>query len=58
VDVYQDGLRAAAHGRAAGWRVRYGDGAARPLALAATAGFDPGDRWWSASRWFTELRRR
>ncbi len=44
VDVYQDGLRAAAHGRAAGWRVRYGDGTARPLALAAWSGGPrPGD---------------
>ncbi|MEN3360356.1 MAG: hypothetical protein V7637_4338, partial [Mycobacteriales bacterium] len=44
VDIYQDGLRAAARGRAAGWRVRYGDGTARPLALAAwSGGLRPGD---------------
>ena len=44
VDMYQDGLRAAARGRSGGWRVRYGDGSARPLALAAWSGGPrPGD---------------
>jgi SAM-dependent methyltransferase len=44
VDVYQDGLRAAVRGAAAGWRVRYADGTCRPLALADwTADRRPGD---------------
>jgi SAM-dependent methyltransferase len=44
VDVYEDGLRAAVRGRAAGWRVRYADGTSRPLALADwTADRRPGD---------------
>jgi SAM-dependent methyltransferase len=45
VDVYQDGLRAAGHGLAAGWLVRYADGTTRPLRLAAwSGGLRPGDR--------------
>jgi SAM-dependent methyltransferase len=44
VDLYQDGLRAAGRGAAAGWRVRYADGTCRPLALADwTADRRPGD---------------
>lgn len=38
VDVYTAGLRAAQRGRVGGWRVRYGDGTVRPLALAAWSG--------------------
>jgi SAM-dependent methyltransferase len=44
VDVYEDGLRAAVRGAAAGWLVRYADGSCRPLALAEwTADRRPGD---------------
>ncbi len=45
VEVYEAGLRAAERGTATGWRVRYADGSATDLPLAAwTVGERPGDR--------------
>jgi SAM-dependent methyltransferase len=44
IAVYEAGLRAAARGGAAGWRVRYADGATADLPLGAwTGGPRPGD---------------
>lgn len=44
VEVYEAGLRAAQHGGAAGWRVRYADGGSTDLPLSAwTGGPRPGD---------------